>query len=197
MSNAHSNETQTTPEGARFLAPETHPQADFATTLYAQPYSLAATGFYFYDLTDYETKAAALRDDSGNPVEEFEIQYIDGDDGELFAACGINQANLEKWFDDVEPLDDHEKAALFYLVSEVGYYLADALDKIEDVCLQEATLEEAATELFDEIYAHDIPENLRCYIDYERFARDCDLGGDMAEFRFDGKTYTCTNAAGI
>lgn len=29
-----------------------------------------------------------------------------------------------------------------------------------------------AEQLFDECYAHDIPENLRCYIDYEAFARD-------------------------
>jgi antirestriction protein len=29
-----------------------------------------------------------------------------------------------------------------------------------------------AEELFDELYAHDIPENLRCYVDYEKFARD-------------------------
>ena len=29
-----------------------------------------------------------------------------------------------------------------------------------------------AEQLFDECYANDIPENLRYYIDYEKFARD-------------------------
>jgi antirestriction protein len=29
-----------------------------------------------------------------------------------------------------------------------------------------------AEELFDELYAHDIPEHLRHYIDYEAFSRD-------------------------
>jgi hypothetical protein len=94
---------------------------------FAQPYSLDANGFYFTDLDDYEAKAAAIKDRYGNPVEEFEIMYIDGDDGSLFGACGINQVNLSVWFDEVSILDDHEKAAMFYLVSVTGYTLSDAL----------------------------------------------------------------------
>ena len=48
----------------------------------------------------------------GNLVEEFEIQFIDGDNAQLFEACGINQANLNRWFDDIEFLQDHEKVNL-------------------------------------------------------------------------------------
>jgi hypothetical protein len=94
---------------------------------FAQPYSLDANGFYFTDLDDYEAKAAAIKDRYGNPVEEFEIMYIDGDDGSLFGDCGINQVNLSVWFDEVSILDDHEKAEMFYLVSVTGYTLSDAL----------------------------------------------------------------------
>lgn len=164
---------------------------------YAQPYSLDATGFYFSSLEDYNGKAEALRDRFGNAVEEFEIMFIDGDDGQLFSACGINQANMATWFDGVVQLDGMEMAALFYLVSTVGYSISDAMDKIDEVCLCEGNLEDAAEELFDECYAHAISENLRAYIDYKAFARDCEMGGDMAEFEFDGTTYTCTNANGI
>lgn len=164
---------------------------------YAQPYSLDATGFFFTSLEDYKEKAEALRDHFGNAVEEFEIMFIDGDDSQLFSACGINQANMATWFDDVAVLDEKEKAALFYLVSVVGYSLSDAMDKIDEVCLYEGDLEDAAEELFNECYAHTIPENLRFYIDYKAFARDCEMGGDMAEFDYDGTTYTCTNASGI
>lgn len=164
---------------------------------FAQPYSLDASGFYFTDLDDYEAKAAALKDRYGNPVEEFEIMYIDGDDGALFGACGINQANLSVWFDEVAILDDHEKAALFYLVSVTGYNLNDALGKVEEVALYAGSLEDAAQELFDECYAHSIPENLRNYIDYDAFANDCELSGDMTEFEYGGETFTCTNASGI
>ena len=60
------------------------------TTLHATPYNIDATGFYFTDINDYETKATKHVDCYGNLVEEFEIQFIDGDDAELFEACGIN-----------------------------------------------------------------------------------------------------------
>jgi hypothetical protein len=79
----------------------------------------------------------------------------------------------------------------------VVYTLENALTKIDDVILYEGLLADAAEDLFDECYAHDIPENLRFYIDYAKFARDCEIGGDMCEFEFNNTTYTCTNAAGI
>ena len=168
-----------------------------ATCLYAQPYSPDAQGFYFSSLEEYETLSAQCRDRFGHPVEQFEIQYIDGDDSELFAAAGINQCNLETWFSEVEVLDDHAKAALFYLCSDLGYTLDSALPKLDEVCLFEGPLIEAATELFDECYAHEIPENLRNYIDYEAFARDCRLGGDMTEYEYQGHLWTCSNANGL
>ena len=167
------------------------------TCLYAQPFNPDAQGFYFHSVEDYEQQVAQCRDRFGHPVEEFEIQYIDGDDSELFAAVGSNQCNLETWFDRVESLDEGEKVALFYLCDGCGYALDNALDRLDDVCLFEGPLLDAATELFDECYAHEIPENLRCYFDYEAFARDCRLGGDMTEFEYQGHTWTCTNASGL
>lgn len=167
------------------------------TTLHAQPYSLDASGFHFGDLDDYQAKYDINKDHYGNPVEEYEIQMIEENetgDAQLFGACGINQANLELWFDDIESLNKHEKAALFYLVSDLGYSVNDALEKADEVSLFEGDLLEAATEFFDEVYINEIPGNLRFYIDYEAFAQDCRLGGDMSEFRFADTTYTCTNA---
>lgn len=169
------------------------------TTLHAQPFNLDAVGFYFDDLDDYNTKAENLMDRHGCPVEEFEIQFIDGEraDAELFEALGINQANLATWFDDIETLHEREKAALFYLVLDLGHTLEDAMKKRDDVALHEGELLETATELFDELYLHDVPVAIRGYMDYEAFARDCRLGGDMAEFEFGGSTYTVTNASGL
>jgi hypothetical protein len=170
----------------------------FGNTFFAQPYNLDAAGFYFSDLDDYNAKAEGLLDSFGCPVEEVEIMFIDGSgaDAELFAAAGINQANLEQWFDDLEDLDEQEKAALFAILS-LGYGLEQALEKIEDATLYRGRLEDAAEELFDEIYLSEIPENLHSYIDYSRFARDCELSGDMSEFEFAGETWTLTNASGL
>jgi len=64
------------------------------TILYANHYSLDAPGFYFDGFDDYEATAAAARDRFGNAVEEFEIDYIPGDNPALFAAASVNQATL-------------------------------------------------------------------------------------------------------
>lgn len=163
------------------------------TILHATPYNIDAIGFYFTDAMDYETKATMHVDRFGNLVEEFEIQFIDGDDAELFAACAINQANLNTWFDEIEFLQDFEKASLFYLVGVAGYNLDQALSKLDEPSIIEANLRDAAEELFDECWLHEVPENIRFYIDYDKFARDCQLGGDMCEFEYANTTYTCTN----
>lgn len=204
MENASQNfagnqaQNQSQSQVAPFLAPEPQTKSNLGNTYFAQPYNLDAAGFYFSDMDDYNAKAEGLLDAFGSPVEEFELQFIDGSsaDAELFAAAGINQANLEQWFDDLEDLDEQEKAALFAILS-LGYNLDQALEKIEDATLFRGRLEDAAEELFDEIYLSEIPENLHSYIDYSRFARDCELSGDMSEFEFAGETWTLTNAPGL
>ena len=50
------------------------------TQLFAQPYDISANGFYFDTVERYDDKAKSLRNSYGEPVEEFEIQFIDGDD---------------------------------------------------------------------------------------------------------------------
>lgn len=167
------------------------------TTLHATPYNRDAAGFYFTDMSDYQAKAKCHLDAYGNLVEEYEIQFIGGDDAELFKACGINQANLDTWFDDIEFLQDYEKVNLYYLVAVAGYNLDQALNKLDEPSIAEANLRDTAEALFDECWLHDVPESIRFYIDYEKFARDCAMGGDLCEFEYAGTTYTCTNAAGV
>lgn len=167
------------------------------TILHATPYNIDAVGFYFTDADDYATKASTHLDHYGNLVEEFEIQFIDGDDAQLFEACGINQANLTTWFDDIEFLQDYEKVNLYYLVGVAGYALDQALAKLDEPSITGSSLRDAAEELFDECWLPSVPESVRYYIDYDKFARDCEMGGDLVEFEYVNITYTCTNAAGV
>lgn len=164
------------------------------TTLHATPYNIDAIGFYFTNADDYQAKSSKNLDCYGNFVEEYEIQFIDGDDAALFEVCGINQVNLNVWFDDVELLDDHQKISLYYLVGVAGYYLEQALDKIDETSIYQGDLKDTAIELFDECYLHSIPDHIRAYIDYDKFSRDCELGGDKTEFKYNNSIYTCTNA---
>jgi len=77
------------PKGKRFLTTLGVKTMNATTTqiadctLYAQPYNINATGFYFTSPEEYEQKAEGLTDRYGCPVEEFEIQLIDGDDAAL------------------------------------------------------------------------------------------------------------------
>jgi hypothetical protein len=65
----------TTNQVAQFLAPEAHQRPVF----HAQPYSLDAQGFYFTDMNECQAKFDANRDCFGLLVEEYEIQFINGD----------------------------------------------------------------------------------------------------------------------
>ena len=84
------------------------------TTFYAQPYNLDVRGFYFGSMAEYTDKSEGLTDRYGSPVEEFEIQFIDGnsEDAQLFSSRNVNQCNLEQFFTLVDEFDDREKAAL-------------------------------------------------------------------------------------
>lgn len=169
------------------------------STFYAQPYCIDAIGFYFDTFQEYELRVSACKDCFGHAVEEFELQFIDGDseDAQVFAACRVDQANILFWFDEVECLTRDEKAALYFLCDVLGCTTEDALRRLEDVQLFSGALKDAAVDLFDEIYIEQIPAHLRHYIDYEAFASDCEVGGDMTEFKFAGETFTCTNASAV
>ena len=81
------------------------------TKLYAQPYDISATGFYFESVEEYEKRSNDNRNEYGQPVEEYEIQFIDGEriDAELANAFGLNQTNLGKFLQVVEDWKNHEK----------------------------------------------------------------------------------------
>ena len=128
MSKANNVNTTTENQVAQFLAPEAHQRPVF----HAQPYNLDATGFYFTDMDDYQAKFDANRDRFGLPVEEYEIQFIDGDsaDSQLFEAAGIDQATIEFFIDEIMGLDDYQKPGLYFLL-DMGYSFDDALNCVK------------------------------------------------------------------
>ena len=76
------------------------------------------------------------------------------------------------------------------------------------ICDKNATIEDArdkfqgkfrSREDWAEQYADDtgllssVPENLRAYFDMDAFARDCEIGGDMAFIEHDGEVWAFSN----
>ena len=159
-------------------------------TYHATPYDISASGFYFQTYEDYLEKSASHRNDYGDPVEEYEIQFIFGDNYRLFEAVGVNQANLKDWFDSFEELEDNDAIKAIYLAEDLGYAMDDILDRLDEVILFEGTaLEYAEIYLEETGLLEQIPESLRYYFDTESFARDLMLNGDIASLEIDGTHY--------
>jgi antirestriction protein len=159
------------------------------TTLFAQPYDIAACGFYFETLEDYWEKAAKAVNQYGQPVEEFEIQFIDGErlDAELAKAFGLNQSNIGQYLEAAEDWLEYQKFAYIIAVGECGYDFDAANNDVDtlDVDIYEvSSLRELAEHFVEEGLFGDIPEPLQFYIDYDAISRD--LGMDHAHIEIAG-----------
>lgn len=147
------------------------------TKFYAQPYDISAVGFYFESVEEFNAKVSKAVNDYGDLVEEFEIQFIDGEDIDCtFAkAWGVNQANVGAFFDAVDDWDEDLKQRYIIAVGECGYsheQVASNLDDVDIQLYQVDSLKELAEQFVDESLFGEIPERLQFYINYERIARD-------------------------
>lgn len=162
---------------------------------YAQPYNPDAQGFYFESYAEFEDKSKALTDSFGLPVEEFEIEVIDAtcEKLQLAEAAGVNQGNIKAFIEFIETSDEQEWPTLFYLMDSRGINLEDAQRDAKDYHIEKCNLLEAASREIDETI-HGLPDFVARYFDYNYYAKDREREGDLFEFNFGWKTYTCTNA---
>ncbi|HIE30551.1 TPA: antirestriction protein ArdA [Candidatus Poribacteria bacterium] len=159
------------------------------TTLFAQPYDLSANGFYFENAEEYGAKANALRNDYGQPVEEFEIQFIDGEDldCDLAKAIGLNQVNTARFLELADEWGDDQKTRYILAVGECGYQFDldnDNPDDLDVDIYQLDTMRDLAEQFVDEGLCGEIPEGMRYYFDYDAYARD--LAMDYSDATING-----------
>ena len=162
------------------------------TTLFAQPYDICATGFYFETVEQYEEKAKNLTNDYGDIVEEFEIQFIDGEsiDCKLFSALNIHQGNFADFLDCVDEWDIDEKIKVILAMGECGYSFTfgqDTPDQFDLDLYEMDSLRDLAMEFVEQGLFGDIPDNIQNYLDYNAIAYD--LGMDYSETTIDGTHY--------
>ena len=160
--------------------------------LYAQPYDISAHGFYFRSLEEYNEKSASLLNRYGDPLEEFEIQFIDGDDldCELFKALSVHQGTIADYLNACECFSDDQKIRVILAAGESGYsfdYSADDPDGYDIDIYELDSLRELAEQFIDEGFFGEIPENIRYYLDLDAIARD--LAMDYSEITIAGKNY--------
>jgi len=165
------------------------------TTFYAQPYDITATGFYFETDEEYQKKVKQVTNDFGGPVEEFEIQFIDGNqlDWHLCEAFGLSQASFGQLIEAAETWDEWDKIKAIIAVGECGvdFDLDDNLDRLEVDIYEVDSLKELAEQFVDDGLYGEIPDSLVNYLDYDAIARD--LGMDYSEIKIAGRrlVYRC------
>lgn len=166
------------------------------TTLYAQPYDFYAAGFYFDTAEKYDEKARNNRNSYGGIVEEYEIQFIDGEeiDCALFKALGIHQGNFGAYLQACDAWQEEEKQKVIIAVGECGYnfdFATDTPDSFEVDIYEVESLKELAEQFVDEGLFGEIPSSIASYLDYDAIARD--LGFDYTETEIAGMrlVYRC------
>lgn len=162
------------------------------TKLFAQPYDISANGFYFETTEEYNEKASKLINSYGQPVEEFELQFIDGEsiDADLFKVLGVHQGNFSAYLEAVNDWSEDEKIKVIIAVGEAGYKFdlsKDTPDQFDIDLYELDSLKDLAEQFVEEGLYGEIPKALQYYIDYEAIARD--LGMDYSEIRIDGTNY--------
>lgn len=162
------------------------------TTYYAQPYDIRATGFYFEDATSYLAKIEAITNDDGDLVEEFEIQFIDGEsiDEKLSNAIGLDQCTILKIMECNDDWDEEQKVKIIIAIGEGGYsfdFKSSAPEDFDIDLYTDTTLHDLAHELIDEGLFGEIPKSIVNYLDFDLIARD--LGHDYTETTIAGVNY--------
>jgi len=166
------------------------------TTLYAQPYDIAVTGFSFTTADQFTERAARAVNDWGSAVEEFEIQFIDGEDIDcaLAGAWNLYQSNFADFLQAVEDWDDREKIAFIVTVGECGYRFDAKTDHPSqfDVGIYTVdSLRALAEQFVDEGLFGEIPQHLGHYIDYDAIARDLAMDYTMIDIACSRYAYRC------
>jgi antirestriction protein len=160
--------------------------------LHAQPYDITAGGFYFERAEDYAAKAKNNKNDYGQPIEEYEIQFIDGEDIDcaLAKAWGINQANVAAYLEAVEDWDEDDKHRYIIAVGECGYsheQVACDPSSVDMTLYELSSMRDLAEQFVEEGLYGEIPESLQFYIDYDATARD--LSVDYSETTIAGTNF--------
>ena len=149
---------------------------------YANPYDSSARGFYFESPEAFDAGVRASR------VEEFEIDFVDGDATETALAEAVtpSQADIEAWY---ALLDEVESDNLL-LLQIVGFAACShGLDGVSDfeanrryieqVSIEEGTREELAVRFVEEGL---ISLTEWDYFDIESFVRDLRIDGYSSEY---------------
>lgn len=134
----------------------------------------------------WEEINAMLRASSEPIAEEWAIHDYEG-----FAPMTLSEyESINDIVKLVDAVEEHGQALLAWVAQEPTYRI-EALDSFPDAYAGEwRSVEEWAEEFLEDTGAlAEIPDSLRAYFDVEKYARDCDLSGDIETVDSDNGVY--------
>ncbi|RUQ93073.1 antirestriction protein ArdA [Legionella septentrionalis] len=128
-----------------------------------------------------------MLDNSPEPnAEEYAIHDYEG-----FGSIKIHEyESISNIVEYASFIQEHGELGLALLCD---YLVDDAQTMLEDHyqgCYDSEV--DFSRQLFDDCYAHQMPDNLICYFDFEAFARDLFIN-DYCSVEYDGQTYVFSN----
>ena len=148
-------------------------------TLCANPYSYNVPFFFFDSREDYDEKYR--KNFNKYHCEEYEFQFIDGDDVFTILWNCIGSDNVFRLLEIYEEgtiYNERDARALEVCMTLLGMDLDDALTSYEDIYLFEGSKEDYA---YDTFPWHDVPEYLHSYVDLEQFLYDLECSGALTD----------------
>lgn len=163
--------------------------------LVATPYAFDAPFWYFGSAEEFDKQYKAHL-----PVEEYEIDLIDGDEFEvaLFKAMQVSQGNVHEYFeklDEIGGMQEDELAAFHYATDDLG--ISDIDDAIalaqDDIRVTEGTATDYVYNLIEENGGVEKlgEDKLETYFDYEMFGRD--IRSDVVNSRIEDARHAARN----
>ncbi len=164
---------------------------------FAQPYDNNAKGFFFNNPESYRKGSTGRTNCYGMPVEEYEIQFIDGDliDAALASALEVNQVTICAYFEAEDEWSEDQKLRVIISEREIGNPFDLEHDNPDDLDIdlfEIDTMRELAEQFVEEGLFGEIPEHLANYIDLDAIARD--LSFDYAETNIAGRRFIYRSA---
>jgi antirestriction protein len=133
------------------------------------------TGFWL-DTANYDVETLIANFVAqGDQDPELMFTDYEGFPESLYSESGMDFDLINEY----DELDDDEQKVVEYLIDHLGYDIKSALDKHEDVNVHDCSAHDYVYGLVDEYY--DLPDLAKTYFDYDAFARDLLIEGDIAE----------------
>ncbi|KAB7889573.1 antirestriction protein ArdA [Poseidonibacter ostreae] len=126
--------------------------------------------------------------------EEYFITDYEFENEKLFEVSEYsNLTELNEKCEECQDIDEDDQKKLSYLIDNVGFDFADALEKYEEVTIYEnTTLEEVVEEYIENtINLDDLPAIIAQNIDYKSIAYDFEISGEYE--RIDSDIYYFVN----